>query len=285
MKIKMAPQSRKDAGLGQVVAAWVLAAVTLAAPALVQAKDAPIPPGAVLSVMENIQFDDQADTGELEDGAVATFWYGHELDLDGKHYYTAFVWHTRDSAARQGEDFAAPEVQVRLAEATFERTHPGQTQAYTLRYIERKIGFFGAREKPEDVDPARPALEHRTADGRLLLAVPTSTFDSGVIFNGYTLFVFNPKKTEDDNGWIWTFIGQVHTGEDNSAACDEGAVMPCTFSKGELSFVDGQGAMPQVKVTVSGTTFDGPDSTRPLAAADNLTYVYDGQKRQYISNQ
>lgn len=284
MKITIKAGSLMQGCLGKGLAGLVLATFTLAAPALVQAKDAPIPPGAVLAVMQNVEVPAANEEVELEDGVTATFWYGKELDFDGKHYYAAFVWHTRDSAARQGEDFAAPDVQVRLADATFELTHPGQTPAYSILSIERKIGFFGGREKPEEVDTKRQALEHRTADGRLLLAVPTATFEDGIVTKGYTLFVFNPNKKPEDDGWIWAHVGQVRTGEDNSAACDDGAVMPCIGSDGELSFVAGQESLPQVQVKVSGTTFQGPEKVRPLVAADNLTYVYDSKTQQYISH-
>lgn len=271
--------------LGKTLAGWGVAGLVLALPLLAQAGPAPIPPGAVLAVMHNVEVPDQDEEAELQDGVTATFWYGQELDVDGKHYYATFVWHTRDSAARQGEDFAAPEVQVRLADATFELTHPGQTPAYSIRSIERKIGFFGGREKPEEVDGKRQAVEHRTADGRLLLAVPTATFDNGVVTKGYTMLLFNPNKKPEDDGWVWSYLGQVRTGEDNSAACDEGAVMPCIGSDGELSFVAGQGPLPQVQVKVSGTTFQGPGKIRSLAAADNLTYVYDSKSQQYTSQE
>ncbi|WP_337153438.1 hypothetical protein [Pseudomonas protegens] len=282
MKIKSNTDLHKEGRLAARLAGWLLAPCMLVASMLAQA-GAPIPPGAVLAVMQNVEVPDQDEEVELEDGVTATFWYGQELDFDGKHYYATFVWHTRDRAAREGEDFAAPEVQVRLADATFELTNPGQKQAYSIRSIERKIGFFGGREKPEEVDTKRKAVEHRTADGRLLLAVPTATFDDGVITRGYTMLVFNPNKKPEDDGWVWSYVGQVRTGEDNSAACDDGAVMSCIGSDGELSFVAGQESLPQVQVKVSGTTFEGPGKVRSLAAADNLTYVYDSKTQQYVS--
>ncbi|MGC5700752.1 hypothetical protein J4P02_11200 [Pseudomonas sp. NFXW11] len=282
MKQRINRAALSETGMGPLLACLALAAAACMAPAQAQAA-APIPPGAVLAVMQNVEVPDQQDEVQLEDGVTATFWYGRELDFQGKHYYSAFVWHTRDAAARQGEDFAAPEVQVRLAEATFERTHPGQTQAYTLRNIEHRIGFFGGREKPEEVDLQRPPLEHTTADGRLLLAVPTATFDSGVTTRGYTLFLFNPNKQPEDDGWVWSFVGQLRTGEENSAACDGGAVMTCADSDGVLHFSPGQGAMPQVTVQVSGTVVQAPGKVRPLVTADNYSYVYDQAKGQYIN--
>lgn len=282
MKTKIKAVPNKPGALGRALTGVLLASMLLAAPAQAQAEDRPPPHGAVLGAIHNVPVDADKDTLELDNGVVATFWYGREFDLAGKHYYTAFVWHTRDREARKNEDFVAPDVQVRLAQVTFERTDPGKTPAYSFTYLEHKIGFMGGSEQPEEVDSSRPPLEYRTADSRLVLAVPTETFDSGVSIKGYSLFVFNPNPRSYADGGVWAYLGPVFTGEDNSAACDDGTVMPCIGSDGELSFVPGDGPMPLVQVKLSGTTIDGPDKTRALGDADSTRYRFDGNKWQYV---
>lgn len=282
MKIDNKAGLPKPGRLGRALAALTLATAAFAAPLAVYAKDPLIPPGAVLALINNVQIDDQAETFELEDGVVSNFWYGREIDLGGKHYYATFSWFTRDRAAREGEDFIAPDVKVRLADATFELARPGQKQPYDIRSIERKIGFFGAREQPEEVDTSRQALEYRTNDGRLVLAVPTATFDSGYGISGYAVFVFNPNKTPEEDGWVWSYLGQVFSGEDNSAACDDGTVIPCIANQGELNFVAAQGPMPRLLVKFSGTTSAGDTQTRKMGDADDVSYVFDGKQVQYV---
>ena len=285
MKVTMKAGSRVTTVLSRGIAGWTLAAAALApslAPLAAQAQK--LPPGAVFTAIHNIpEKDDNAESVELENGVISTYWYGHEFDVAGRHFFTGFVWNTRDAEARKGEDVAAPDVQVRIAQATFERTHPGKTPAYSFYAVERKTGQFGGREKPPEVDTARKALEFHTADNRMVLAVPTRTFENGITIDGYATFLFTLKKEFALHEWLWAYTGSIQTGEDNSAACDGGAVMPCANGKGELSFVPGQGGLPQIQVKLSGTTIEGPGKTRTLGAADATTYVFNEKTRMYVS--
>ncbi|MDT4824885.1 hypothetical protein FQZ97_581510 [compost metagenome] len=270
--------------LGNALAGLLLATCTFAGPAAAHAQNMALPPGAVFTAINNVKVaDDNADWIELEDGVVSTFWYGHEFDVAGRHFYTGFVWNAPDRGAQNDEDFPAPDAQVKLAQATFERTHPGQTPAYVFYSVERKTGAFGAYEKPENVDGSRKAVEHHLPDGRMVLAVPTATFENGATIKGYSLFLFTLKKEYGLKEWLWSYVGQVQTGFENSAACDEGAVMPCIDSDGELSFADVKDSLPRVKVRVSGTTIEGPGKTRTLGTADNATYVYDAGTMLYMA--
>ncbi|MFJ1299073.1 hypothetical protein ACILG0_03845 [Pseudomonadota bacterium AL_CKDN230030165-1A_HGKHYDSX7] len=284
MKLTLNADSRVHARCSTLIAGWMVAVASLASFAPLSAQAQKLPPGAVFTAIHNIpEKDDNAESVELEDGVISTYWYGHEFDVAGRHFFTGFVWNTRDAEARKGEDIAAPDVQVKIAQATFERTHPGKTPAYSFYAVERKTGRFGGREKPPEVDTTRKALEFHTQDNRMVLAVPTRTFENGITIDGYATFLFTLKKEFALREWLWAYTGAIQTGEDNAAACDGGAVMPCASSKGELSFVPGQGGLPQIQVKASGTTIEGPGKTRALGAADAQTYVFDEKTRMYVS--
>ncbi len=101
---------------------------------------------------------------------------------------------------------------------------------------------------------------------------------------GYALLLFNPKRSEDDvDGKTWRYVGSVRTGEDNSAACDEGNVMPCTDSDGELAFVADGNGLPRLTVSFKGTTIDAPGRTRALGAGDAVHYTFDRTAQQYVT--
>lgn len=279
MNTKTMAISRLHSRVRQALLGALLAGAALAAPAWAQ--DQAPTPAAVLTAIENVKVPDGDESLQLENGSTANFWYSHEFEFEGKHWFTGFIWYSRSDEAAKDNDIAGPEVTVRLGQFTAELTHPGQTPAYTFRFVDRKIGFFGARDLPETTDDKRKALTYSTADHRMLLAVPTASFDNGFTTKGYSIFVFNPGKKESDDGRIWTYLGQVLTGEDNSAACDEGAVMPCMSNDGALSFLPGEGPLPQIKVKMSGTTIEGPGKTRKLDASDDTLYVYDSKTTAY----
>lgn len=248
--------------------------------------DAAITPPDAPAVMYFIyQIDgDGATSYEVQNGSVATFWFGHTFVLDGTTYYTGFSWDTRSRYGKPGEDDPpAPDQQVNIAEATFVRAGDDAQKPWKFRGQEWTVGAFGAYERAPDVDTKRSPVEHRTADGRLLLAVPTHFFDRGVDSFGYELLVFSPKREDDSKVRVWTYLGSVNSGEDNSAACADGDVMPCARSGGTLSFkADGNG-LPQVVVTRSGTTIDGPGKTRALGGGDTVVYTYDAKTKLYTT--
>jgi hypothetical protein len=139
MKTKMKASPRMKFGLGKVMAGLMLATGMLGGMATAHAQDAALPPGAVFTAIHNIKVqDDKADWVELDNGVVSTFWYGHEFDVGGRHFYTGFVWNTPERDPQEDEGFPAPDAQVKLAQATFLLTNPGQTPAYTFYSVERK---------------------------------------------------------------------------------------------------------------------------------------------------
>ncbi|WMR42348.1 hypothetical protein RDM66_00790, partial [Stenotrophomonas maltophilia] len=114
--------------------------------------------------------------------------------------------------------------------------------------------------------------------------VPTSSFDRGISSTGYALLLFNPRRSEDDvDSKVWRYVGSVRTGEDNSAACDDGNVMPCTDSDGELAFAADGNGLPRLTVTFKGTTIEGPGKTRALGAGDAVHYTFDSATQQYVA--
>ncbi|QYJ19137.1 hypothetical protein KYT87_15270 [Achromobacter sp. ES-001] len=294
----MTPSSKANLPVRSILASLLAAAsVALAASPAVAASDAPAPisqaaaarvaPPDVPSMLYAIyDVDGKGETTyEVANGSVATYWFGHAFESEGTHYYTGFAWDTADRYGKPGEDDVGPGTRVNLTEATFVLTDPASERPWKFRGMEPTIGEFGAYERGEDVDTRRKPLEFRTPAGKLLLAVPTTDFDNGITSTGYALLVFNPERLKEEvDGHVWTYVGSLLTGEDNSAACADGDVMPCTSSKGELVFSnDGKQDMPTVTVKPSGTTISGPNKTRQLGAADITAYVFDPASKAYVA--
>ncbi len=227
-----------------------------------------------------------ADAADVANGSVATYWFGHAFELDGMPYYTGFVWETAERYGKPGEDDVGPMTTVNLAEATFIRDPASPSSPWKFRGMEPTIGEFGAYERPPEVDARRKPHEYRTAAGKLLLAVPTETFDNGITISGYTLLVFTPpeKRQDEAKDNVWAYAGDVIAGEDNGPACADGDVMPCTRSEGELVFsATGTADLPRVTVQFSGNTISGPGKTRKLGPADAVIYAYDATRKAYVA--
>lgn len=226
---------------------------------------------------------DGATSYEVANGSVATFWFGHAFELAGTRYYTGFAWNTPNKYGKPGEDEAGPTTQVTLTEATFTLTGTTPNRPWVFKGMERDIGSIGAYGTAAQIDGKRKPVEYRTPAGKLLLAVPTTSVDAGSSIDGYALLLFNPHyEQEKDDDRVWAFVGSVVTGEDNAAACDGGAVMPCIGSDGVLAFSAAPGSdLPRINIQRSGTTFSGPDQTRPLGEADTAHYAYDPATRAY----
>lgn len=241
------------------------------------------PPDAPTVMYAIYQIDGKgADSYEVANGSVATYWFGHAFELDGTRYFTGFTWDTREKYGQPGEDEAGPETQVNLAEATFTLTGSSPERPWQFRGMAHTIGMFGAYERPEAVDTRRQPLDYRTPSGKLVLAVPTQGFDNGTSFEGYALFVFNPGPRDELKDKVWSYAGSVLTGDDNSAACADGDVMPCVAKTGKLTFSTQHGSdLPRLTVTPSGTEISGPGKTRQLSAADAVAYVFDEAARKY----
>ncbi len=241
------------------------------------------PPDAATVLYYIYQIDGKgADSYEVANGSVATYWFGHAFELGGTQYFTGFAWDTREKYGKPGEDEVGPETQVNLAESTFTLTGSTAERPWQFRGMEHTIGMFGAYERPEAIDTRRKPVEYRTPAGKLVLAVPTQGFDNGTSFEGYALFVFNIGPRDDIKENVWSYVGSIITGDDNSAACADGDVMPCVSKTGKLAFVAQSGGdMPRLTVTPSGTEISGPGKTRQVGAADMATYVYDTASKKY----
>ncbi len=250
-----------------------------------QAANAVTPPDAASVLYAIHQIDGKgASSYEVANGSIATFWFGHGFELEGTRYYTGFVWETADRYGKPGEEDIGPETQVNLSEATFILDNPASERPWKFRGMEPTIGEFGAYEQPPQVDTRRKPLEHRTPSGKLVLAVPTESFDNGITVSGYTLLVFTPpeKRQDESKDNVWAYAGNVLAGEDNGPACADGDVMPCTRSDGELVFsTNANGDLPVLTVKFTGTTISGPGKTRKLGAADSVTYAYDPASKTY----
>ncbi|AWV06054.1 hypothetical protein [Marilutibacter maris] len=224
---------------------------------------------------------DGATSYEIANGAWANYWYGHRFELGGKHYFTGFAYATREIFS----DDAGPglESEVSLSHATFELTDESGAKPWTFVGAEPYIGKFGGYDKGNAVDEGREAQEFKTSDGRLLLAVPTWSLQSGVRIESFDMFVYNPAEELPVDEHHWTYVGNVYTGEDNSAACDdEGVTLSCVKSLGKLQFVSRDGdPMPSLKVELEGTAIEGPGKVKELGTSDVVEYGYDAEAKSY----
>ncbi|WP_242108039.1 hypothetical protein [Luteimonas aquatica] len=224
---------------------------------------------------------DGATSYEVDFGSRVTYWYGHQFDFKGKHYFTGFAYKTAEKVGEEEKE--APEGKVAISQATFELTKPQDKAPWKLLETDGFVGEFGDNGKAVDIDDQRQPQTFETQDGRLLLAVPTSGFASGVATTGFALFVFDPSEVDKLRDQHWAYVGSIVAGEDNAAACDEGKVMPCVSSTGTLAFQaakDG-GGLPALHVAKSGTTIEAPGKTRALGAQDAATYAYDKEQNSY----
>jgi len=254
------------------------------APAPAAARIAPPDAAAVLYAIHQVD-SKGAPSADVANGSIATYWFGHAFELEGTPYYTGFIWETAERYGKPGEDDVGPMTTVNLAEATFIRDAATPESPWKFRGMEPTIGEFGAYERPPEVDTQRKPLEYRTASGKLLLAVPTETFENGITISGYALLVFTPpEKRQDETGNVWSYVGNVIAGEDNGPACADGDVMPCTRSEGELVFsATATADLPRVTVQFSGNTISGPGKTRKLGPGDAVIYAYDATRKQYVA--
>jgi len=97
---------------------------------------------------------------------------------------TGFVWETAERYGKPGEDQVGPGTQVNIAESTFVLNDPTSERPWKFRGMEHTIGEFGAYERAPDVDTRRKPVEYRTPAGKLLLAVPDTSFDNGINSDG-----------------------------------------------------------------------------------------------------
>jgi hypothetical protein len=250
---------------------------------LAVANEAPPYPGSVLYLIYG-RDGDGALSYEIDNGAVASFWYGQHFELGGKHYYTGFAYATRGKYGNGDEEtFSSPGEGVSLSQATFVLTAPGSERPWMIFHAQRYVGAFGSYERADAVDEKRKPQQHVLDNGQLLLAVPTSSFGNGVTSFGFALFTFDPDKNDLGDYQGWVYRGTVAAGEDNEASSDEEGVVPHVSSAGTLSFQPALGAaLPDVHVALRGTAIAGPGRARMLDASDAVVYAYDQASGQYL---
>lgn len=223
---------------------------------------------------------DGATSYEIANGAWVTYWHGHGFELGGKRYFTGFAYATRERFAGGG-DASGPEDRVDLAHATLQLTDAGAGKPWTFLGAEPFIGRFGGNDRGNEIDATRSSQESRTADGRLLLAVPTWSLQSGERIDSFDVLLFNPAEEVPVGQRHWTYVGNVVTGGENSASCGEAGTAPCVASKGALEFMASAAGLPGIRVVRSGTIISGPGETRTLGASDAIEYTFSEAEGEY----
>ncbi|TQM17385.1 hypothetical protein FB548_0768 [Pseudoxanthomonas sp. 3HH-4] len=224
---------------------------------------------------------DGAVSYKIDGGATVSYWYGHEFDLDGKHYFTGFGAKTQGEGPDGDDGMMDPE-HVAISQATFTRVEKDGKQAWSKPDTDGYVGEFGRLGRADEVDTSRKAHGYATDDGRYVLAVPTRDFMNGEEVQSFAMFLFDPDGKDALSFRQWGYVGSVRVGGDNQAACSDGHVMPCTASTGDLAFERASdGGLPALKVTPSGNTNAGPGKVRTLGPADAVTYRFDANAERY----
>ncbi|MFD0725009.1 hypothetical protein [Lysobacter brunescens] len=222
---------------------------------------------------------DGALSYEVDDGAVATWWFGHSFDLGGKHWYTGFAYNTPEVYGPKDENAVpAPGSKVNITAATLFKDSAGSEKEWTIDGAYPTIGEFGAYERAGEIDKTRKIESRETGDGRMVLAVPVTFFANGVDSASYEMFLFDSAdlQLEANAGrQRWTYIGNIAAGEDNDADCgQEPGDRACYQTKGTLSFgTPGDGGLPTIRIAMSGTGTE--------AASGVTEYRYDTAGKQY----
>ncbi|MFT4197935.1 MAG: hypothetical protein QM601_08505 [Pseudoxanthomonas sp.] len=225
---------------------------------------------------------DGAVSYEIGDGSWVNWWYGYPFEFKGAHWYAGFSWMSPEKFGEDADRPDTPATTVAIGQATFRQAAPGAAKPWTQVDTDGYVGEFGAYGKAAEVDGKREPLRFDTADGRMLLAVPTRSFGRGVTSLGYALFVFDPDRVAPLRNGRWAYVGSLAAGEHNAEACDGGRVMPCTSSTGALDFRSAaDGGLPTIAVKLSGDTIDRPGGTRRLGEQDTVHYRFDGRQSAY----
>ncbi|BDU19834.1 hypothetical protein [Dyella sp. GSA-30] len=238
----------------------------------------PVAPGKFIDAIYDKE-GDGSSAYAVANGAWAHYWYGHAFQLNGKQYFTGFVYKT---ANHYGKDTANalpnPETKATIAQATFEKS----SSAWTMVTADRYIGEFGGSEKGDPISKNGSAQTFQLSDGNALLAVPTqASMGEGQNQQGAELFLLDAKKRS------WAYVGRVAVGEDNADNCADSAknadLPPCWKYSGKVEFVAQAGSpMPSIHVAMQGTTYGAAGSqVRKLTDADSADYRFDAKANVY----
>jgi hypothetical protein len=252
-------------------------------------KDAATPP-TPHEVLEAIYQADAhgRDSMAIANGSQATYWYGHAFDLNGKHYYTGFVYSTAEKRSQEQQNTPpAPDTKVTLADATFQWIADGTKPGWNRIESERYAGQFGSYEKADQVDPKEAVHSAPTASGGLLLAVPTWYLDEGMRIKTFSMLFYDPSPASNREDSAWTFVGSIPRGEDNSAACGaqgggDKDPIPCVAGSGQIAFGSSGGAgLPDLHVTLTGSGFDEVGDKQTYGPGDVLAYRFNPKSKTY----
>lgn len=226
---------------------------------------------------------DGAHSFQVEGGDTISYWYGHAFDLKGEHYFTGFTSRSVGTEGPEADSTTMEEGHVAIGQVTLVKRDKGGEQVWSQIATDSFVGEFGRLNQAEMIDESRRAVSHEMPDGRLLLGVPTRLFEDGVAMSNYAMFLFNRDGLPQTPFRLWTYVGTVQTGSDNTGAC-EGGVVTCAVSTGELGFEPAtEGGLPRIRVTQSGETVVGPGQTRPLDPEDALVYEFDADAERYLA--
>ena len=246
----------------------------------VDAPTAASPPPDEAQVRVALYGEDAVAGAADDDGHLGTLWLGYPFDGAGVHRFTGFVTTTRRFDAADADDsLMTHDDTVALGQATFEWTGA----AWRVQSTDGYVGEFGRNVQPEALDTTQAVARHDTADGRMLIAVPTRDFINGTAQQRFAMFVFDPVSVVQPQDRPWRYLGSVDGGEDNAAACAGGEVMPCIRTTGTLTFAaaTGDARLPDLEVRYTGTTIAAPGTTRALGPADTQRYRFDDEAEVY----
>lgn len=188
-------------------------------------------------------------------GQRPEYWTGHAYAVRGVPHYTGFAY-------ASGE--ANPMSTAVLGQVTYLASRTGAGASWREVLVEPSIGSVGARGRAYAPDARRAVVEHATADGTRVVAVPVDgAIEQGAVPKLYDILV----RSIDAR---WHHAGTVDAGVDDSAGCDEGRAYPCAPVKGTLTFSPTPRGLPDITVHLIGA--QGPASDR---------YHYDSTARRY----
>lgn len=223
---------------------------------------------------------DGAVSYKVDGGATVSYWYGHEFDLGGKHYFTGFGAKSQGEGPEGDDGMMDPE-HVAISQATFTRVEKDGKSEWSKPDTDGYVGEFGRMGRPEQIDDSRKAQSFTTGDGRYLLAVPTQDFVNGTDVRMFSLLLFDPGSVDKLGFRQWGYLGSIPVSDDNSDACDGGQVMPCVASTGTLTFEQVGEGLPRLKVSSRGTTIASPGKVRDMTGADDVVYTFDETSERY----
>ncbi|MDR1075617.1 MAG: hypothetical protein LBL59_04760 [Xanthomonadaceae bacterium] len=229
---------------------------------------------------------DGSSSYETVNRSLTTYWYGFPFELDGKRYFSGFVYSGPQKFGEfAGEAMAVSnhETQATISVATFEASVPGSEKPWDFLGAQLYVGDLGRNYEANAIDEDRRPVTYLANDGRYFLAIPTSYLAGGGV-NVRTFEVFAMSRGED--GMLWKYLGSVGGGAENNASCDSGpdsAGLPACFdSRGSLAFRAGSDdVMPGIQVLMQGTNVDASGKVVPVHAGAVTEYLYDSGRSKY----